>query len=103
MNSPLKKLDQSVFDGLPSEYKFADVDEHGRVFVYTHKPCVKCFDGKLSLIPGNFDATNWQNSLIKRKEIAAAHNILTEHRDWKREVLTAALNLLRKMIADVSK
>ncbi len=71
MNSPLKKLDQSVFDGLPPEYKFADVDEHGRVFVYAYKPCMKCFDGKLSLIPGNFDATDWQNSLIKRKEIAA--------------------------------
>lgn len=69
MNSPLKKLDQSVFDGLPPEYKFADVDEHGRVFVYAYKPCVRCFDGTLSLIPGKFDATDWQNSLIEREEI----------------------------------
>lgn len=66
----LKKLDQSVFDGLPPEYKFADVDANGRVFVYDYRPCVKCFDGKLHLIPGEFDATDWQNSLIVREEEA---------------------------------
>ena len=74
MNSPLKKLDHSVLAGLPPEYKFAAVDPNGRAFAYEQRPYVRIifgfsFDGMFHLIPGNFDATDWQNSLIERKEI----------------------------------
>lgn len=77
MNSPLKKLDQCVFDGLPPEYKFAAVDANGWAFAYEHRPrpCVKImngfsFNGMFRVIPGKFDATDWQNSLIEREEEA---------------------------------
>lgn len=79
MNSPLKKLDQSVFDGLPPEYKFAAVDSTGLAFAYEQRPRRYVagiggfgFDGMCRSIFGNFDATDWQNSLIEREEIAAA-------------------------------
>ena len=68
----LKKLDQSVFDGLPPEYKFAAVDPHGLAWAYEQRPGVISFDGMRRFISGSFDATGWKNSLIERKEIAAA-------------------------------
>lgn len=75
MNSPLKKLDHSVFDGLPPEYKFAAVDASGWAFAYEQRPCVGTadgfsFNGMFRVIPGKFDATDWQNSLIEREEEA---------------------------------
>ena len=72
MSSPLKKLDQSVFAGLPSEYKFAAVDANGFAWAYEDRPDMISFDGMRRFISGNVDATDWQNSLIERKEIAAA-------------------------------
>ena len=78
MNSPLKKLDQSVFDGLPSEYKFAAVDSNGWAFAYEKRPRPYVegidgfgFDGMCRSISGKFDATDWQNSLIEREEEAS--------------------------------
>ena len=75
MNRPLKKLDQSVFDGLPPEYKFAAVDANGWAFAYEKRPYLEGIDGFncsgwIQRIPGKFDATDWQNSLIEREEIA---------------------------------
>ncbi len=75
MNSPLKKLTQSVFDGVPSEFKFAAVDVNGWAFAYEQRPYLEGIDGFncsgwIQRIPGKFDATDWQNSLIERKEIA---------------------------------
>lgn len=75
MNSPLKKLTQSVFDDLPSEFKFAAVDVNGWAFAYEKRPYLEGIDGFncsgwIQRIPGKFNATDWQNSLIERKEIA---------------------------------
>lgn len=68
--SNLKKLTQSVFDGLPPEYKFAAVDANGFAWAYEERPDMISFDGMRRFISGNVDATDWQNSLIERKEIA---------------------------------
>ena len=74
MNSPLKKLDHSVFDGLTSEYAFAAVDANGWAFAYEQRPYLEGIDGFncsgwIQRIPGKFDATDWQNSLIDREEL----------------------------------
>ncbi len=77
MNSPLKKLDQSVFDGFPPEYRFAAVDASGWAFAYEQRPRRYVagiggfgFDGMCRSIFGKFDATDWQNSIIEREEEA---------------------------------
>lgn len=62
MNSPLKKLDHSVFDGLTSEYAFAAVDANGWAFAYEQRPYLEGIDGFncsgwIQRIPGKFDAT----------------------------------------------
>ena len=70
----LKKLNHSVFDDLPLEYKFAAVDANGFAWAYEERPCTNIIDGFswngiFSPIPGKFDATDWRNSLIEREEI----------------------------------
>lgn len=71
----LKKLDQSVFDGLDERWRFAAVDSDGAAFAFVLKPAHRGIfwsnsnrnqftrrSGK-----GVYDASNWQNSLIKRE------------------------------------
>lgn len=89
--SNLKKLEQSVFDGLPSEYKFAAVDANGFAWAYEEQPDMISFDGMRRFISRSFDATDWQYSLIERKEI-------TEDalRQTTPEEVTAAKKSLRR-------
>lgn len=76
----MKKLDQSVFDGLPPEYEWAAVDSdlnEGAVFAYACKPVLGCH-GRGYWLKGNDDhvdakqlylggdTTDWKNSLIRR-------------------------------------
>lgn len=71
----LKQLDQSVFDGEPEQIKWAMVTSEGAVLKLEFKPVIK--DGlwywiggcrQHSLI-GQYDASNWQNSLIERESV----------------------------------
>ena len=70
----LKQLDQSVFDGLDSDYMFAAIDGcTGRAYAYEQKPHIPvgrdywCIgDGMQSPIAYDYDTSNWQNSLIER-------------------------------------
>ena len=70
----LKQLDQSVFDGEPEQIKWAVVTKEGAVLKFALEPVVsnglwhwthRNFCRKHSLI-GEYDASNWQNSLIER-------------------------------------
>lgn len=70
----LKKLDQSVFDGLPPDYKFAAVDADGFAWAYEERPDMISFDGMRRFISRSFDATDWKNSLIEREEEEAGAN-----------------------------
>jgi len=75
----MKKLDQSVFDGLPPEYQWAAIDSdlnEGAVFAYALKPVLDRYgrywlkavddgvDAKQLYLGG--DTTDWKNSLIRR-------------------------------------
>lgn len=70
----LKQLDQSVFDGLDEKWRFAAVDDDGRAYYFMKKPVIDqddpCFiDGsttRCKWIGDDYDASNWQNSLIER-------------------------------------
>lgn len=74
----LKQLDQSVFDGLDEKWQFAAVDKCGEVWYSTHKTQLSVSGTHLSPEPnadsmqakGYYDASNWQNSLIERDDIA---------------------------------
>lgn len=68
----LKQLDQSVFDGLSNELRFASVDDDGRVFAFDVKPELMSREWDVpcnkicQFIDDDYDASNWQNSLIER-------------------------------------
>ena len=70
----LKQLDQSVFDGLDSNYMFAAIDGcTGRAYAYEEKPHVpvgkdywRVHDGMQHPVDYGYDKINWQNSLIER-------------------------------------
>lgn len=72
---PKKQLTQSVFDGLPSEYRWAAVDADGSVHCF-HEPPIRTNSGewiynKYLICEDWHDvATNWQNSLIERQEVS---------------------------------
>lgn len=74
----LKALDQSVFDGLSNELRFASVDDDGRVFAFDVKPELMSCEWDVpchkicQFIDDNYDASNWQNSLIERKELTGS-------------------------------
>lgn len=76
----LKQLDQSVFDGLDAKWRFAAVDKCGEVWLSTHKTQPSVSGTHLSPEPradskhikGAYDASNWQNSLIERKELTGS-------------------------------
>ena len=61
------------FDFTPyaKEWKWFAVDKDGEGFLYEDKPILKkeIWNGGLSLVDflGDFDPTNWQNSLQERK------------------------------------
>ena len=81
LNKPtLKQLDQSVFDGLDEKWQWATVSSIGMPFVYSYKPAgnkARFSDsttqemisaGKVMRVDEyDYDATNWQNSLIERE------------------------------------
>lgn len=74
-----KQLDQSVFDGLPSEYRWAAVDIDGTAYVYTENPFVDeevwsltVGNGAMEQLSSDYDATNWKTSLIERQAEKAA-------------------------------
>jgi len=70
----LKQLDQSIFDGLDENWRFAAVDGcTGRAYVYEQKPHFfhgkdywRIHEGLQRIIGHDYDASNWQNSLIER-------------------------------------
>lgn len=73
----LKQLDQSIFDGLDEKWKFAAVDGcTSRAYVYEQKPHImhikrqywRIDDGLQHIVGDNYDASNWQNSLIEREK-----------------------------------
>jgi len=76
----LKQLDQSVFDGEPEQIKWAVVTSEGAVLKFELEPVVKgglwswahsngC---RQHALIGQYDTTNWQNSLIERKELTGS-------------------------------
>ena len=70
-----KQLTQAVFDGLPPEYRWAAVDNRGSAYAFNAKP--KPFKSDFRdwdfnnvvtiSLGGDYDTTNWQNSLIERE------------------------------------
>ena len=75
-----KQLDQSVFDGLDEKWQWATVSSIGMPVVYSYKPAgnkARFSDsttqemisaGKVMRVDEyDYDATNWQNSLIERE------------------------------------
>lgn len=67
-----KKLTQAVFNDLPPEYRWAAVDAGGRAYAYIPRPIPMTRHwtvgaGDLMAIGADFDATDWQNSLIERE------------------------------------
>ena len=71
-----KQLTRSVFDGLDERWRFAAVDDDGRAYAFMRKPEIDetdpCFiDGdatRCKWAGEGYDASNWQNSLIKREK-----------------------------------
>lgn len=82
---PLKKLTQAVFDGLPSEYRWAAVDADSTACAFRHETFAddsrkihayvddgnsNTFDGKKTIRIGiGYDATDWKNSRIEREPV----------------------------------
>lgn len=70
----LNQLDQSVFIGLDSKWKYAAIDENGKTHLYEDIPKI-CdssnlwvnTSGSFKLFSKKFITTNWQESLIKRE------------------------------------
>lgn len=70
----LNQLDQSVFIGLDSKWKYAAIDENGKTHLYEDIPKI-CdssnlwvnTSGSFKLFSKKFITTNWQDSLIKRE------------------------------------
>lgn len=70
----LKTLDQSVFDGIDEKWRFAAVDKSGECWIYTGRPDRDSgywfvIEQTGSSIGKGYDATDWQNSLIKREKV----------------------------------
>ena len=97
--SKLKVLDQSIFNGLSSEYKFAAIDGcTGRAYAYEQKPHIpvgkdywRISDGMQSPIAYGYDTNNWQNSLIERDKVELTGS----------ELCLQLLNLDRDVMCDV--
>lgn len=68
-----KKLTQEVFTYRPVWAEWAAVDKYNCVYWFSRKPhhgksCWECPSGRRLLIAGLFDASDWENSLIKRQK-----------------------------------
>lgn len=73
-----KTITQAVFDGLPPEYRWAAVDNRGSAYAFTAKP--KPFKSDFRdwdfnnvvtiSLGGDYNTTNWQNSLIERQDVS---------------------------------
>lgn len=74
----LKQLDQSVFDGLDAKWRFAVMQSNGYVIVCNQKPFLAFggsswdWNGHNIGIGGGYDTSDWQNSLIERKELTGS-------------------------------
>ena len=74
-----KQLTQAVFNGLSSEYRWAAVGSSAIAHAYTDKPFVAKHSymwsfyigrGLIMELEGDYDTTDWQNSLIERQEVS---------------------------------
>lgn len=73
-----KKLTQVVFDDLSLKYQWAAVDANGECYAFVHKPrLMDHYDQWVrqknqrfiaKFVGSDFDASDWQNSLIERTE-----------------------------------
>lgn len=73
----IKRIDQSVFDGLPSEIMWAAVDSHGTCLGFRKPPIISagCYKQNVRVgdvenpifIGWSFDNTNWMDSIIQRE------------------------------------
>lgn len=70
-----KQLDQSVFDGLDAQWRFAVMQHNGYVILCNQKPFLSFggsswdWNGQNIGAGGGYDATNWRNSLIEREKV----------------------------------
>lgn len=68
----LKKLDQSIFNDEPPHLRWAAIEEDGSVYLFAKKPFIDLckwaagVDEVEVYIGDDYDASNWQNSLIER-------------------------------------
>lgn len=89
-----KTLDQSVFVGLPVEYRWAVVNKFGGANALNFDPKLIEVGGDVYwdiLVSGGrrclgngYDTTDWQNSLIERQDVPTAADI-----DWSRQDVPA--------------
>lgn len=77
----LKVLDQSVFDHpyATDRFKYVALNADGQAVFFESKPVISnCLDiwvvhtGSVMPMLNGYDATNWQNSLIERKELTGS-------------------------------
>ena len=67
-----KKLDQSIFNDEPPHLRWAAIEEDGSVYLFAKKPFIDlckwaaAVDEVEVYIGDDYDASNWQNSLIER-------------------------------------
>ena len=67
-----KNLDQSIFDDEPPHLKWAAIEEDGSVYLFAKKPFIDLHkwaagvDETEVYIGNEYDASNWQDSLIER-------------------------------------
>ncbi len=75
----LKQLDQSVFDGLDEKWRFAAINVSGALMLSTYP--IEAMSGswvrkrnlgELINYGLGYDTSNWQNSLIERKELTGS-------------------------------
>lgn len=92
-----KQLTQAVFDGLPSEYRWAAVDQIGKAYAYENKPVnhdgawdINYIGERYRLIGGGYDTTNWQNSLIERQDVSSRVEQLRSIEEARRVEATLA-------------
>lgn len=72
-----KTLTQAVFDGLPSEYRWAGVEASGKAYAciceLTPKQTwlfAKDAKSAIRFVGDGYDTTDWQNSLIERQDVS---------------------------------
>ena len=72
-----KTITQAVFDGLPSEYRWAGVEASGKAYACICELIPKqtwlfAKDAKSAIrfVGDGYDTTNWQNSLIERQDVS---------------------------------